>query len=114
DQVGGVDVEEGTAGRQLGRGGDELRQVADGVTPLLTALLQQPQATDVAQVADGRVHPTLVGEVGPAAGLGQHRGVEFNADERPRARGDVPEVLPGRDADYGGCGVVGSDGHHRD
>ena len=36
-------------------------------------LLQQPQAHDVAQVADGAVDAQLVGEVGPPAGLGEHR-----------------------------------------
>ena len=56
------------------------------------ALLQQPQAHDVAQVADGAVDADLVGEVGPPALLGQHRGVELDADQRPGAAGDVGEA----------------------
>ncbi len=72
------------AAQQLRRG----RRVA----PLAQGLLQQPQAHHVAQVADGAVDAALVGEVGPPAGLGQHRRVELDADQGPGAAGDVGEV----------------------
>ena len=54
---------------------------------------------DVAQVADGAVDAAFVGEVRRPAGLGQHRVVEFDADQSPGAAGDVGEVRvsgPGR------------------
>ena len=76
-------------------------------------LRQQPQAHDVAQVADGAVDAALVGEVRAPALLGQHRRVELDADQPPGAAGDVAE--PGRvggDADDGRGGVVRADGGH--
>ncbi len=70
-------------------------------------LLEQPQAHHVAQVADGPVDSALVGEVGLAARLGQHGRVQFDADQRPGATGDVGEPIGGGgDGGDGRRGVV--------
>ena len=86
----------------------------DGVAapvPPAQRLRQQPQPHDVAQVADGAVDAALVGEVGLPAGVGQHRRVQLDADERPRPAGDVAEAgAGGGDADDRGRGVVRADG----
>ena len=55
-------------------------------------LLEQPEAHDVAQVADPAVDAELVGEVRRAARLGQDRRLELDADQRPRPAGDVREA----------------------
>ena len=49
------------------------------------ALLQQPQAADVAQVPDGPVDPGLVGEVRRPARLGEHGRGQFHPDQGPGA-----------------------------
>src|SRR5690606_7290128 len=82
-----------------------------GVAPRPQRLLQQPEPHHVAQVADLPVDAALVGEVGPAALLGQDGGVQLDPDERPGAAGDVGEPLGRRgDGGDGGGGVVGADG----
>ena len=93
-------VDHGREGRHLGRGGQQVGQVGGqaGGRPRALALLQQPQAHDVAQVADRAVDAELVGEVGRAAVLGEHRLLELHADQRPGAAGDVGEPVGRRRA----------------
>ena len=55
-------------------------------------LRQQPQPHDVPQVPDGAVDAAFVGEVRRPALLGQHRLVQFDADQTPGPAGDVGEV----------------------
>ena len=58
-------------------------------------LLQQPQAHDVAQVADGAVDAALVGEVGRAGCPRSAPGASSSTpDQRPGAAGDVGEAAP--------------------
>ena len=87
--------------------------VAVDLAPGAHRLLQHPQAHDVAQVADGPVDAGLVGEVGPAARLGEHRRVELEADQGPRPARDVREVRCGRGHGHDrGRGVVRADRPH--
>ena len=83
----------GPPGGQLAGGDEQRRQVLGRARQLPgpQRLLEQPQAHDVAQVADPVVDAALVGEVRRAALLGQDRRVELDADERPGAAGDVRE-----------------------
>ncbi len=84
-----------TAGRQLAGGGEQRRRGRSRRPVALPGphrLLQQPQAHHVAQVADRAVDAALVGEVRRAAGLGQDRRVELDADQRPGPAGDVGEA----------------------
>ena len=75
------------------------------------AVLQDPQAHDIAQVADRTVDPTLVGEVGPAALFGENGLLQLHAHQRPRPRGDEREALGrGGNGDDGGSRVVRADG----
>ena len=63
--------------------------------PRPDGLLQQPQAHDVAQVADRAVDAALVGEVGPRGWPRVSTGrVELEPDEGPRPAGDVGEAVP--------------------
>ena len=90
-----VGVDHGGEGRDLRRArpaGRAGRRQA-GRRPGALALLQQPQAHDVAQVADRAVDAELVGEPGGAALLGEHRLLELHADQRPRAARDVGEPV---------------------
>ena len=83
-----------------GRRGEQRGQVGAAARgcPGAQRLLQQPQAHDVAQVADGAVDADLVGEVGRPARLGQHRRVQLDPDQRPGAAGDVGEPVRRRRA----------------
>ena len=58
-----------------------------------SALLEQPQAADVAQEPGAAVDAALVGEVGGPGLVGEHRAGELEPDERPGAAGDVGEPL---------------------
>ena len=94
DEVGVVGVDDGPAGGQR-RGGVEQFPEFGPVAlsgPGALAFAEQPEAADVAQVADGAVHAAFVGEVRVPAGLGQDRMVEFDAHQGPGAGGDVGEV----------------------
>ena len=57
-----------------------------GCRPGAQRFLQQPQAHDVAQIADRAVHAQLVGEDRGAPGLGEHRLVELGptSDQVPQ------------------------------
>ena len=108
-----VRVDTRAAGRQRGRGGEDLAELdpEPAQVPGPQRLAEQPEAHHVAQVADRPVDAALVGEVGPAARLGEHRRVELDADQPPGAAGDVAE--PGRrrrHADDRRGGVVRADG----
>jgi hypothetical protein len=50
-----------------------------GGGPAAHRLLQQPQAHHVAQVPDRVIHSGFIGEIRPAAGVGEHRPVELDA-----------------------------------
>ena len=104
-----------TAGPPAGSGGGGEEQLVEvAALPLAQALLEEPQPADVAEEPGAAVDAELVGEVGEPGGLGEDRGVELEADERPRATGDVGEPLGGRrDADDRRRGVVGADGRAR-
>ncbi len=115
EELGGAGVDEC---RERSGGGGAFEQVGQVVAlatgaPGAPALAEQPQAHDVAQVADGAVDTEFVGEVGGAGGICEDGRVEFEAGERPGAAGDVGEVLGGRGdgGDRGGC-VVGGDRDH--
>ena len=112
-----VDVDDGPQrGRVLGRGEqrDQPGVLQALVGPGAQALREHPQPHDVLEEAHGAVDAALVGEVRATGGLGQHRGVELETDERPGARGDVGEAVGvGRHAHHRGGGVVGADGDHR-
>ena len=98
------------ADRHGSSGEEELVEVA--AMPFAKALLEEPQPADVAEEPGAPVDPELVGEVGDPSGLGEHRGGELEADEGPRAAGDVGEPLGGGgDADDRGGSVVGADRH---
>ena len=107
-----VDVDERAAGRQRGGGGEQVgERRGRPARHVRMALLQQPQAADVAQEPGAAVDADLVGEVRGAAGVGEDRRVELEADQRPGAAGDVGEALGGRrHADDRRGGVVRADG----
>ena len=112
-QVRVVGVDQPAQGRHVGRLAQQpVERYGDAVVlPRAQRLLQEPEAHDVAQVADGAVDAQLVGEVGAPAVLGQHRVVQLEPDERPGAAGDVGEALrPGGHPDDGRRGVVRADG----
>src|ERR1035441_4318451 len=67
------------------------------------AILQDPEAHDVAQVADRVIDPALVSEVGTAARLGENRLLQLETDQRPRSRGDEREPRRSR-GDGDDCG----------
>ena len=72
--------------------------------------LEQPEAHDVAQVADPPVDAELVREVREPTGLGQDRRVELHADERPRpARDERRAVVRRRRRRRSRGGVVRAD-----
>ena len=110
-----VRIERQAARRQRGRRAEQRREVS-GVpsrSQVAERLLEQPQAHDVAQVADPAVDAALVREVRRAARLGQHRGVELHADERPGPARDVGErPSVGRHGDDRRGGVVRPDQRH--
>ena len=88
--------------------------VPSALPPHAQGLLEEPQARDVAQVADGAVHPELVGEVGGPPLLGEDRSLQFDPDQRPGPRGDVGEVRgAGGDRHHRGRGVVRAHRHQR-
>ena len=61
--------------------------------PVSDRFAQQPEPHDVAQEADSSVGADFVGEVGRPGRLGQHRSVQFDADESPGATRDVDRGL---------------------
>ena len=65
------------------------------LAPLAHRLLEEPEATDVAEEADAVVDAPLVGEVRGPRLVGEDRPGELQADERPRAAGDVGEAVVG-------------------
>ena len=112
-----VRVDDRAAGRQRRRERQQPPQLLGlaGPLPRPERLLEQPQAHDVAQVADPAVDAGLVREVRRAALLAEHRRPQLDADERPRPARDVGEARPaGRDRDDRRRGVVRADvGHGR-
>ena len=80
-------------GRGRARGGllEEFGEVDAGAAalPVSDRFTKQPEAHDVAQEAYSSVCADLIGEVGRPGRLGQHRSVQFNADQSPGATGDV-------------------------
>ena len=95
-----VEVDHRGQRRDAGGRREQVRQVGGqpGLVPRADRLLEHPQAHDVAQVPDRAVDPGLVGEVGGAALLGEHRPVQLEADQRPGPAGDVREVVARRPA----------------
>ena len=84
------------------------------VAPAAQGLREQPGAHHVGEEAGPPVDPALVGEVGRAGLVGEHRPVQLDADQAPGAAGDVRRVGVGhRHADDRRGGVVGADGHDR-
>ena len=83
-------------------------------TPRPQGFRQKPGAHHVGEEPDPAVDAALVGEVGGAGLVGDHRTVELDADQPPRAAGDVRRVGVGhRDADHRRRGVVRTDRDHR-
>src|SRR5258706_4021186 len=89
-----VRVDDRSIWRQLSGGDEEGRQLvrASLELPCPERFLEQPEAHDVAQVADPVVDAALIGEVRLATLIGQDRVLELHADEGPRAAGDVGET----------------------
>ena len=84
------------------------------VTPRPQRLREQPGAHHVGEEPDPAVDAALVGEVGGAGLVGEHRTVELDADQPPGAAGDVRRVGVGhRHADHRRRGVVRADRDHR-
>jgi hypothetical protein len=93
--------------QQLG----EVDLLAGAALPGADRLREQPQPGDVLEESDSPVDAALVGEVGGPTLQRDHRLLEFDADERPGATGDVREVLVrGRHGDDGRGRVVRADG----
>ncbi len=100
-----VDVDDRSQPGQPGRLGDQALEVGwlAGAPEGPDAILQDPEAHDVAQVADRVIDPALVGEVGTAARLGENGLLQLEADQRPRSRGDEREPRGSR-GDGDDCG----------
>ena len=108
DEGGVVDVDAWAVAGQPCGSSEEVVEIVPA--PCALALLQQPETADVAQEPDAAVDAELVGEVGRAGRLGEHRSVELEPDEGPGAAGDVGEALGGGGhRDHRGGGVVRSD-----
>ena len=110
-----VRVDERAQGRGLGRERDELVEpvVAAFLRPGPAALVQEPEAGDVAEQAGRPGDATFVGQVRGEGPVVDQRRVELQADERPRAGADVGGArLPeGNGGDRRG-GVVRRRGNH--
>ncbi len=82
-----------------------------GFGPVPSAFLNEPEAGDVFQEADGAFDAAFVGEVILESGGIDPRLGEFDAHERPGAGAEVyPVIAPAGDGCDGGAGVMGCGG----
>ena len=110
-----VRVDERAQGRGLRGERDELVEpvVAALLRPGPAALVQEPEAGDVAEQADRAGDAALVGQVRGEGPVVDQRRVELQADERPRAGADVGGArLPERNGGDRRGGVVRRGGDH--